>query len=83
MSGKGEGKILLGKANVYVHLKGMNNASVTHIDIELDKLNDIIYPGEKSFSGGKEGGLFLALNREMIIRAERNAKENGKEKKKK
>ena len=41
MSGPGEGKIKLGKADVYIHLKGKSGASVAHVDIELDKLNDI------------------------------------------
>jgi hypothetical protein len=49
MSGPGEGKKLLGKANVYIHEKGKSNASVTHIDIELDELNKIIKPGETTF----------------------------------
>ena len=42
MSGPSEGKKLIGKANVYIHEKGKSNASVTHIDIELDELNNII-----------------------------------------
>lgn len=75
MSGKGEGKIHLGKADVYLHLKGKSKASVTHLDIELDELNNIIYPGEKSFVGGKKGGVFLALKKEMIQRAEKQNKQ--------
>ena len=71
MSGPGEGKILLGKANVYLHEKGKSNASVTHVDIELDELNDIMKPGENSFVGSKEGGVFIGLKKEMIIRAEK------------
>ena len=47
MSGPGEGKIKLGKADVYIHLKGKLGANITHIDIELDKLNDILKPGEE------------------------------------
>ena len=70
MSGPGEGKKYLGKADVYVHLKGKSNASVTHVDIELDKLNKIIKPGENSFIGGKVGGVFIGLKKEMIKRAE-------------
>lgn len=75
MSGAGKGKLLLGKATVYLHKKGFSGASVTHIDIELDVLNDIIKPGESSYVGGKEGGVFLGLKKEMIERAEKLAKE--------
>jgi len=74
MSGPGEGKILLGKADVYLHLKGKSGASVTHIDIELPELNDIIKPKESSFVGGKSGGVFLGLRKEMIERAEKKVK---------
>ena len=70
MSGPGEGKIKLGKADVYIHLKGKSNAQITHIDVELDALNDIIKPGESTFVGGKHGGAFLGLKKEMIKRAE-------------
>ena len=76
MSGPGEGKILLGKANVYLHEKGKSNASVTHVDIELDELNDIMKPGENSFVGSKEGGVFIGLKKEMITRAEKIIKKN-------
>lgn len=74
MSGPGEGKIKIGKADVYIHLKGKSRASVTHLDIELDELNDIIKPGESSFVGSKEGGVFIGLKKEMISRAEKKAK---------
>jgi len=74
MSGKGEGKIKLGKADVYIHLKGKSNARITHIDIELDELNDIIKEGENSYVGGKKGGVFIGLKKEMIKRAEKKAK---------
>lgn len=70
MSGPGPGKKLLGKANIYIHEKGKSGASVTHIDIELDELNDIIKPGESTFIGSKDGGLFIGLKKEMIKRAE-------------
>jgi len=75
MSGPGEGKIKLGKADVYLHLKGKSRAQVTHIDIELDALNKIIKPGENTYVGGKEGGVFLGLKKEMIERAEKLAKD--------
>ena len=74
MGGPGPGKIKLGKADVYVHLKGKSNAQVTHIDVELDELNEIIKPGESTYVGGKPGGVFLGLKRDMIIRAEKRAK---------
>jgi len=71
MSGPGEGKVKIGKADVYVHVKGKSGASVTHVDIELDELNDIMKPGESSFVGAKEGGVFIGLKKEMIGRAEK------------
>ena len=73
MTGPGEGKIKLGKADVYIHLKGKSLARVTHIDIELDKLNKIIKPGEASYVQGKKGGVFIGLKKEMIPRAEKLA----------
>jgi len=78
MSGPGEGKKLIGKADVYIHEKGKSNASVTHIDIELDKLNEIIKPGEATYCGSKEGGVFLGLKKEMISRAEKIIKKSEK-----
>ena len=71
MSGAGEGKIKIGKADVYIHVKGKSGARVTHVDIELDELNKIIKPGEASYVQAKEGGVFIGLKREMIERAER------------
>ena len=71
MSGPGEGKIKLGKADVYLHLKGKSGSTITHVDIELTELNKIVKPGENSFVGGKEGGVFIGLKKEMIKRAER------------
>jgi hypothetical protein len=74
MSGPGDGKIHLGKADVYIHLKGKSRATVTHIDIELDELNEIIKPGENTYIGSKEGGIFIGLKKEMIVRAEKMVK---------
>jgi hypothetical protein len=74
MSGQGEGKIKLGKADVYVHLKGNSGATVTHIDIELDALNEILKPGESTYVGAKPGGVFIGLKKEQIERAEKKAK---------
>ena len=78
MSGPGEGKIKLGKADVYIHLKGKSRATVTHVDIELDALNKIIKPGENTYVGSKKGGVFLGLKKEMIKRAESLAKKKKK-----
>ena len=78
MSGPGEGKKLLGKANVYLHEKGQSGASVTHVDIELDELNEILKPGESTFVGVKEGGVFIGLKKEMIKRAEKILKDEKK-----
>lgn len=74
MSGPGEGKVHIGKADVYVHLKGKSRATVTHIDIELDELTKIIKPGENTYIGSKDGGVFIGLKKEMITRAEKLAK---------
>ena len=74
MSGPGEGKIKLGKADVYIHVKGKSGATVTHIDIELDSLNDILKPWENSYVGAKKGGVFIGLKKEMIKRAEKRIK---------
>ena len=76
MSGPGKGKIKIGKADVYIHLKGQSGATVTHVDIELDELNKIIKPGENSYVGSKPGGIFIGLKKEMIERAERLAKKD-------
>lgn len=77
MSGPSKGKKLLGKANVYLHEKGESGASVTHVDIELDELNKILKSGENSFVGGKTGGVFIGLKKEMIKRAEKILDEEG------
>ena len=78
MSGPGEGKIKLGKADVYIHLKGKSGATVTHVDIELDELNKILKPGENTYVGSKRGGVFLGLKKDMIKRAESLAKKKKK-----
>ena len=81
MSGPGEGKIKLGKADVYIHIKGKSYARITHIDIENPKLNEIIKPGESTYVGGKNGGVFIGLKKEMIKRAENLVKKKNKQKK--
>ena len=75
MSGAGEGKKRIGKANVYIHEKGKSNARITHVDIELSELNKIIKPGESSYVQAKEGGVFIGLRKEMIKRAEKLLKD--------
>ena len=74
MSGPGEGKIKIGKADVYIHLKGKSGARITHLDIELPELNKIIKPGENTYVGGIRGGVFIGLKKEMIKRAEKKKK---------
>ena len=36
-----------------------------------NKLNKVIKAGESTYCGGKEGGVFIGLKKEMIKRAER------------
>ncbi len=74
MSGEGEGKIKLGEAEVYIHLKGKDGARITHVDIELDGLDKIIKLGEATFCQGRDGGVFLGLKKEMLRRAEKLAR---------
>jgi len=69
MSGPGYGKHRL-KAKAYVHEKGKSQARITHLDIEGD-ISKIIKPGETTFVKGKPGGVFIALKKDMIKRAER------------
>jgi len=71
MSGPGYGKHKLKNVNVYIHEKGKSMARITHIDIECPALNKIIKSGESTYVGGKEGGVFIGLKKEMIERAER------------
>ncbi len=58
------------KVNTYIHEKGKSLARTTHIDLEGD-ISKIIKPGEITFIKGKKGGVFIALKKEMIKRAER------------
>jgi len=74
MTGQAEGKIKLGRADVYIHVKGKSGARITHVDIELDSLNKIIKDKEASYVGGKPGGVFIGLKKEMISRAEKLVK---------
>ena len=64
-------KFELANVRVYIHVKDEAlGATVTYIDVEHPDLNEIIEPGENSFVGGKTGGVFIGLKREMIERAE-------------
>lgn len=71
MSGPGEGKYGLKRVKVYLHEKGKSGARITHIDIEGADIGKIIRPGETSFVKGKPGGVFIALKKPMIKRAEK------------
>ena len=71
MSGQGEGKTPVKGVKVYIHEKGKSMATVTHIDIESDILAKIIKPGESTYVGGKKGGIFIGLKKDMIKRAEK------------
>ena len=71
MSGPGEGKKLLRGAKVYLHEKGKSRARITHIDIEHPDIDKIIKPKESTYAGGKKGGCFIGLKKEMIKRAEK------------
>lgn len=70
MSGPGEGKHKI-KVNAYIHEKGKSLARITHLDLESAEISKIIKPGEITFIKGKEGGVFIALKKEMIKRAEK------------
>jgi len=71
MSGLGEGKHEIKNVKVYIHEKGKSMARITHIDIEGPVIAKIIKEGEISFVKGKGGGIFIALKKPMIERAEK------------
>lgn len=70
MSGPAEGKHKI-KVNAYIHEKGKALARITHIDIEGKEIEEIIKDKEATFVKGKSGGVFIALKKPMIERAER------------
>lgn len=73
MSGKAPSKKLVCRAVVYLHEKDAStNSRRAHIDIECKGLNRIIKPGERAFAGGKDGGIFVALNNKMIGRVKKS-----------
>lgn len=70
MTGSAKGKKKI-EVNVYIHEKGKSLARVTHMDLESNILSKIIKPGEVTFVKGKSGGVFIALKKDMIKRAEK------------
>ena len=77
MSGNHPSKIELEDAKVYVHKKDESSGSQNvHVDVEHPELNQVIEPGENSFVGGKDGGVFIGLKDEMIERARSWVEEN-------
>ena len=74
MTGPAEGKHPI-KNRIYIHEKGKARAKITHLDIE-GEIEKIILPGEITFVKGKPGGVFIALKREMIKRAEQIIKKS-------
>jgi hypothetical protein len=71
MSGEGEGKRELKGAKVFLHEEGKSNARITHIDIEHPDINKIIKKGEATYAAGKDGGVFIGLKKEMLVRAKK------------
>jgi len=72
MSGPAPSKIEIQGVKVYIHRGDKNTRSkVLHIDIESPELNKIIGDKERTYCGGKKGGLFIGLKKNMIERAEK------------
>lgn len=71
MTGPHPSKHELEGARVYVHEQDPESgAQVTHIDVEHPDINEIVESGENTYVGGKEGGVFIGLDDEMLDRAE-------------
>jgi len=70
MSGPAEGKHKI-KVEAYIHEKGKALARITHIDLEGKEISEIIKDKEVTFVRGKQGGIFIALKKPMIERAEK------------
>lgn len=71
MTGPAESKIEI-DAKVYIHKRDpLTRSKIPHIDIESPVLNEIIKPNETTFVGGKPGGVFIGLKREMQVRLEK------------
>ena len=72
MSGPASSKIEIPGVKVYVHRGDPSTRSkVLHIDIESKELNKIIKEKERTYCGGKKGGIFIGLKKEMIKRGEK------------
>ena len=72
MSGPAPSKVEILGVKVYVHRGDPNtNSKVLHIDIESKELNKIIEERERTYCGGKKGGIFIGLKKDMIKRAEK------------
>ncbi len=72
MTGPARSKKGIRNVRVYLHKKDAATGSrIMHIDIESPELNKIIKPGEATYCGGKKGGVFIGLKKEMLKRAER------------
>ena len=70
MSGRAEGKTEIIGAKVYIHRNELKNKSIVlHIDVESPELNKIIRDGERTYCGGKKGGVFIGLKKGMMERA--------------
>lgn len=71
MAGEHPSKHELKNAKVYIHEEDQASSSQNiHIDVEHPELNKVIKPGENTFVGGKNGGVFIGLKDKMIERAE-------------
>ena len=70
MSGQAKGKHKI-KVDAYIHEKGKSLARITHIDLEGEEISEIIKDKEITFVKGKKGGIFIALKKPMIERAEK------------
>ena len=57
--------------DAYIHEKGKSLARITHIDLEGEEISEIIKDKEITFVKGKKGGIFIALKKPMIERAEK------------
>ena len=72
MSGPAPSKVEIQGVKVYIHRGDpATKSKVLHIDIESPELNKIIKEKERTYCGGKKGGVFIGLKKDMIKRAEK------------
>jgi len=65
---KSETKLLIGRADVYIHLRDIGFKHNHHLDIEFNLLDKII--GEQKTCCGSSGcGLWVGLTKEQAVRA--------------